>query len=551
MIRPPIGRFARRRAPLWLLAAAVLGGLPGGDGLLAPSPCWALSPESPEVRKLIDAGLKALEEVEHDAQLGAGCLSAIAFIKDGQRSHPRIGQAVSQCARVASNKDEFQALDNYSFGLALILLCEDRSDDHERLLRVYLDELLRRQKPNGGWGYSYSNAGDTSQTQYMALGLWEAHVSGYPMPAETVRGLVNWLINTQDPNGGWGYQGVLAEGDQLAAQSQISCTMAAAALGSLMIAADVCGKLRATKAEINGESDELPEELPSGVTRAKIGEKERGRARDISAAVAWKRAFETIDNGDRWMDKNFELPAKKYPIYYLYALERYKSFQEFRSGAIDPDPEWYRSGYEQLKETQAASGLWNASCGQEADTALAVLFLLRSTQRSIQERIGEGTLVSGRGLPKHLSGARFSGGRVIAELPPTDVEGFLEILDQEDADRLDSLAEDPAALNLEAIKQEDLRRLKQLLRSGGPSARYVAATALGRLASLDNVPDLLYAMTDPERRVVLAADDALREISRRSRGFGLEDDFDDAARFATIDRWKRWYLGIRPGAPLE
>lgn len=535
-----------RRVRCVSLVAAALG---------VASPAVALGPESPEVRELINGGLKALSAMPSDAQLGANCLSALAFIKDGQLRHERIDLAVSACARVASDQDKFQKLDNYSFGLALILLCEDRAEDHEDLIRVYLKEMLRRQKPHGGWGYDYSKDGDTSQTQYLALGIWEAHVNGYTLPADTVRGLVNWLIRTQAPDGAYGYQGQLSVGDSLVEQSKKSATMGAAALGSLMIAADVCGKLRATKAQVaaeeSGEDNTPLDELPPGVKRAGFEKKKRGRARDVSAGVSWKKAFETLATGDRWMEANLEVPIKRFPIYCLYAIERYKSFQEFRTGKTDPDPAWYREGFEYLKERQRDGGKWRGGCGFEADTAFAVLFLLRSTQRSIRERIGEGTLVSGRGLPKNLAGARFAGGRVIADLPATDVGGLLDLVEEADADRLDALAEDPGAIELDKVGKDDVWRLKQVLRTGDPAARYVAATTLGRLSDLDHVPDLLYAMTDPDRRVVLAARDSLRAISRRSRGYDMPDDFDEDSRYGAIESWKRWYLGIRPGAPVE
>ena len=84
-----------------------------------------------------------------------------------------------------------------------------------------------------------------------------------------------------------------------------------------------------------------------------------------------------------------------------------------------------------------------------------------------------------------------------------------------------------------------------------PDARLLAVRALGRTGNLDYVPTLLYALTDPDRRVVLEARNELRFISRNFDGIGPPDDFTDEQRFEAIDAWKKWYKSIRPAAVLE
>ena len=83
-----------------------------------------LTPESPEVQKLVDAGLAYLE-THTDNRLGGKCLIALAFLKAGQggpSANPRGPRGVSQEDESQSARDA--ELDMYSNGLAIIFLCE-------------------------------------------------------------------------------------------------------------------------------------------------------------------------------------------------------------------------------------------------------------------------------------------------------------------------------------------------------------------------------------------------------------------------------------------
>jgi len=74
---------------------------------------------------------------------------------------------------------------------------------------------------------------------------------------------------------------------------------------------------------------------------------------------------------------------------------------------------------------------------------------------------------------------------------------------------------------------------------------------LGRSGKMDYVPSLLYALTDPDRRIVLEARDGLRFIARRFDNAGPPDEFTEQQRFDAIDAWKKWYLSLRPDAVLD
>ncbi|MGL4514855.1 MAG: hypothetical protein ACRCT8_17340 [Lacipirellulaceae bacterium] len=507
----------------------------------------ALTPDSPEVKRLVKLGMATLEKPSPDARLGAKCLQALALYKGGSKSSPRIGEAIDACRKQDLDPG---LLDVYSHGLAIILLCETDAD--RDLTRKYLTALEACQKDVGGWGYDGSAQGDTSQTQYMALGLWEARNRGLMVQRDTAHGLLKWLIATQDPEGGFGYQGNVAPlGGDRVAQSNVTPTMAAAAVSSLMIGADMFGMLQ-QGASAMAMSSGIPE-LPEGARVAQPtadSPSGAGPQSFTASGVDWRGVFKAVKAGDGWISRNLEVPAPQYPFYFLYALERYESFVEYRDGLVNARSKWYDQGYEYLLKSQKADGEWDGQCGPTPDTAFAVLFLIRSTQKSIKRTIGEGALVSGRGLPRKLAGARLRGGQVVTPLDAVGLDQFLGLLDADEADKLDQLADDPSALVTGDLDSTGISKLERTLRGGSPSARVLAARALGRSGDLDRVPALLFAMTDPDRRVVLEADSSLRYLSRRTRG-GLREEFSEADRFATLEAWKRWYLRIRPSAVLE
>ncbi|HEX4415379.1 MAG TPA: HEAT repeat domain-containing protein, partial [Lacipirellulaceae bacterium] len=217
----------------------------------------------------------------------------------------------------------------------------------------------------------------------------------------------------------------------------------------------------------------------------------------------------------------------------------------------NPSPKWYNDGYEYLASKQAPNGSWSGYCGPSCDTAFSILFLLRSTQKSIHAKLGEGTLLAGRGLPTNLSRAKLHNGELIVEQVHTKVDQLLSMIDDGEEAKLDDLARDPSQLVVDQVDEKSARRLQQLVHGGEPEVRLLAVRALGRTGNLDYVPSLLYAMTDPDRRIVLEARNELRFISRNFDGPGPPDEYTEDERYQALDSWKKWYLSIRPNAVLE
>ena len=107
-----------------------------------------------------------------------------------------------------------------------------------------------------------------------------------------------------------------------------------------------------------------------------------------------------------------------------------------------------------------------------------------------------------------------------------------------------TLSDDPSK------RSAELARLKRMLMSGKYQARLAAAKTLARDRDLNNVPVLIFALSDPDHRVATAARDGLRFISRKFNGFGMPDVPSNAERRAAIEKWKEWYLSIRPDAEM-
>lgn len=523
-------------------------------GLLIPQPANALLPNSPRVQRLIKAGLDTLENLQDPSneakELGGKCVVALALYKGGRKDSPRVAEALKACREEFAKEAGPGSTYLYSHGLAIITLAELAPRREKTLIQQYLAALVPKQKPHGGWGYKTAREGDTSQTQYVALGLWQAHRAGIRVDPKVARGMIDWLLSTQDPSGAWGYQGKVGSPTELIKQDErISPTMVAAAGASLMIGADLHGVLNRGSLEAMGDLSAEEGGLPPAVRAVADGF--AADVRPLAASgVNWSQVNRALGAGEKWMESDTVSP-NQWACYYLYAIERYHSFREVRAGQLELEPAWYEKGVGFLESNQKEPGVWENGCGKLVDTAFATLFLLRSTQKALSGGIGEGAMVGGRGLPKNLAGARFRRGKVVADIDAVGVGDFLAMIDKGESDRLDDLAADPLALIVGDLSDADADRLEQSLRTGSPKQRLVATRALAKADSLERVPALLYAMTDPDRRVTLAARDALRRLARRPDGFELPDEYTDDERALAVEKWKQWYLTLRPEAPID
>jgi hypothetical protein len=80
--------------------------------------------------------------------------------------------------------------------------------------------------------------------------------------------------------------------------------------------------------------------------------------------------------------------------------------------------------------------------------------------------------------------------------------------------------------------------------------RLVAVKVLAGMQDLDNVPALLFALTDPDLEVCREAHNGLRLISRKVDAFQLSADPTAKEYLDLKKKWTDWYLKLRPNAEL-
>ncbi len=532
--------------------------------LLIPRSCLSYTPDSPEVREMLDRAMAWLNKSSRSGEaekLGGYCLLGLAQYKYNLRfGDPSVLPPMTEQGldKAREKADTLGAVDNYSVGIAAILLCEVHPEEHTDLIQIYLSEILKRQKPHGGWGYPKLSTGDLSQLQYAVLGLWSIKTAGFDVDNKVMADVMNFVIRVQDPSGAWGYQGNDPGTFTRVPQSQVRPSLAAAGLGSLYVGSDFLGMSKKGKPlTIPGGAKKLPAALIPVASDA-----ERRDARSATSLVKNEYLHAAMDAGNRYFEQLPSLKTNLYQYYFLYALERYNSFREKVEGRVVEEPKWYNDGVRLLQENQDPNGFWGLVVGQGLSptgcdppvaTAFAMLFLLRSTQQTIAKVVErDGILRGGYGLPSDLTDVRLHGNKIVAPAITGEVADLIDMLEDDEGDKVENLLDNPDSLSLSGLEGttgvEFRDRLTRILRSGTYKTRIVAARTLGRQGSLDNVPVLIYALTDPDKQVMRTAREGLRLISRKFTGFGLPDEPTPSQLNAAVTAWKEWYRSIRPDA---
>lgn len=532
-------------------------------GLVAAVAAWecrcaaqTFTPESPEVRAAIEKGIKYIEG-NPGGGLGHLSLSALTLVKDGAGAeHPVVQRAVATVqAEVAGGPENVKA-DIYSTSVAIMFLVALDPKLYRYEIEKLVKSLHRRQKEQGAWGYPEGHqvggkTCDTSMTQFAVLALFEAaeYAEIRTDPSIWERVMI-WLIRTQDPSGCFGYQGTVSTGKigERVKQSGNRHSMTIAGACSVYICRDQLG-LAPLKKAVN---DETPDAL-------RIVETDAQKRARVKTKLEERLINRCRGDVNRWLKDNFEIEKPEgWLHYYLYGLERYQTLLE-AEGTTVLKPNWYHLGAKLLLSTQKGDGSWEGNAGNPPETCFAVLFLLRSMKKSLSrsaQRFPEGLAALGRGVPP-LPEVRVRGGQVTPR-PLADVGQALALLasptlpGQEDqrAAALETLAELAQRGNREQLSAH-AEALVVLTEAALPEVRLAAVQALGRGRSFEHVPVLIRRLEDADLEVVLAAREALVEISRRPDAFGFDPQASATAREAAVQRWRDWYRSICPDARFE
>lgn len=530
---------------------------------LSAAPAIAYTPESPVVLQMIERGVQFLELAHQNPEkypenepVGAKMLAAYTHHKVRQdANHPVVREgldtAVALARSVSSGGLPNRAKITYEASVAILLMIDTGAQRYASEIQGLANALIAAQKPHGGFGYLSEQEGDTSQTQYVVLAMWTLDQADFEVPSEAMDAAVRYLLRTQDPSGRWGYKGQDSGtiGRLIPQDSRQSHSLTTAGIGSVLIGGDffqLWGGNRQVESDVEG----LPPALKEQVDRQEV------KTRRSSFEIPPAGVMQFVSRTENWLQTN---PYKRasgisWYYYYLYTLERYKSFLEVAQGKQEAEPSWYNQVVDELHGYQSPEGGWGVGSDRShssaaVSTSFAVLFLIRSTKKSIGD-LNEGILAGGYDLPKDTTNIRVEGTQIKGKPVAEAVTDLLSLLEAEDADSLETgsipeslkLADDPQE------RRQQLSRLERLARgSRSYQARRVATRLLGQSDELDVVPALIFGLTDPDKLVRRYARDGLRFISRRFEGFGLPDDPTPQEVRQAVAAWRQWYTDLDPG----
>jgi hypothetical protein len=157
------------------------------------------------------------------------------------------------------------------------------------------------------------------------------------------------------------------------------------------------------------------------------------------------------------------------------------------------------------------------------------------------------------GLPKNVADLRERDGKVVDTPLTGSVDELLDILEDPKNPDLASLADSQQVIKLDADvskREGQIARLRAMVSAGNFETRLVAVRSLGKSRDMKNGPLLLYALSDPDLRVCMEADKALRYLSRKFEGVGLTFPATRQEVTEAAKAWRQWYLSVQPDAEL-
>lgn len=508
---------------------------------------FAQQEQSPEVRAAVAKGQELLRrQVRTETNLGYIALATIALVKTGEPADSPLIKGLTSKLLSSVQGLEFVSgdnqYDNYVAAVVLMALAAIDSNKYFTQIDVVASHLMRKQNPNGSWDYVNRTTGDTSQSQYACLALWEAAACGVYVPLEVWDKALHWFITRQDPGGGFNYHPSDPKDGKPVNQPGITHSMSAAGAGTMILCRSQLPNLQPRARHIEHELL-IPVEDVEG----------DGKYQPV---VTREMVQAAVDRSNRWMASNIKIenPNGGHLYYYIYTLERYATFAELkRIGATN----WYPAGCEFLVKAQQADGSWKEMYPPIVDTSFALLFLGRSTLRSLERikvvRIGKGTMLGGRGVPSADGSAglmlrKRDQFKKIAKSPIEDLLALIETPSEAKVSAKETAAALQTVDSSTLIRKvgSDLGKLRTLAKNEDPGVRQAAITALAKTMDYSAVPVLIESLRDEDVSVYRASRDGLRWISRKIGGVGLPDTPPKPEILEEkIQQWQQWFAKLQ------
>ena len=546
-----------RRVILHSILHVCVGFLPVIAGLSLPGMLHA-APD-PRAVPLINRGVQYLRTRISKLQTGRKSLAAYALLKAGVKvGDPAVAEALADLkSRFKDGK--YQSLGGheeiYAVGVDLMFLAAAGVEENYDEIEAAANFVISKQNPNGSWDYSGDKGGDTSCFQYAMLGLWSASRAEVDIPVSVLDRAVQWHLKNQKSDGSYWYKPL---GTPKSNMGLSDLRMAAAGVSSVMIGRMLMYPEFVTKEKKKAKAFGVLEAVtPEADRKPGNSEKPTTTLSAINASAARSLSY---------VSSRFQPQLKNSLMYFYYTVERMSALSETE---MLGGKKWYDAFLSVAKQTQLSDGNWHEFGYDDAVvTSFAILFLTRSTAKTIAEQYGGGLLTGGRGLPSDLAGADVSGGAVKQK---RKIEGPLdELLTELSALNPDSIADAQAAIvekvqvgNREELLGE-LDRIRELISHPNPELRRTAVWALGRSGDLNDANLLISALNDFNVDVLAESYNSLSYISRKIDGVGLDSNpFAELSEFPTqeqknaamaswkkeaLKRWSAWYLRVRPYA---
>lgn len=531
------------------------------------------TPEHPEVEALARKAVQFLSD-NPQGDHGEAVLAAITTIEVSKRydgevpvDHPLVQLGVSyvldDLAKYSNGEaDRLSVAGIYYACLSTILLAEVSRDKYQNEVQTLLGMLRERKQAAGGYGYEQDTQGDSSQSQYVALALAVTTLHQFDLNLEQARDLLDWYTRVQQPAGHWVYHYLPSLAPSASNPPGEPQSLAIAGAGTVYLLGDILGLNPVAKANPAALKGQFREGLPPSVSihiRPRDDKPNANKKDGPKIAFDGARLANSKRSANAWLQNNFRFDGAVWNFYTLYGFERYAYFREKAEGQVREFPTWYDDGVEYLMRMQVGDGSWHqGSAGENANngTCFATLFLVRSSQVLMRDGSG-GQIVGSRGFDVNTELTQKANGDMIVNSDVKTIDDVMDMLKNTDTE--DDMAKIAQALG-PAIKQftekegksrgEQMAFLRGLVTDENFNKRLVAVRFLSSQQELDNVPALLFALTDPDIRICLEAHNGLRLISRKVDTIALSDKATKAELNAVRKTWTDWFLGIRPDAQL-